>query len=221
MVKTIEKIAFRESEGNILAEGTERAAKVWGHPEIAMTVKGQAIPAFDPRGLKGMGIGYAITNRGACHLRAYTPAAELNLMPFRSVSVDALVWEGKAKLTILFQDIYSFTDSLDLCKFSSFAEGTDEYARQYSAIVGIQFTSDDVLKTSERVYDLERYYNNLAGIGEGSDTLPARFINEPSTMPGSKGHICEIDKMLAECSEARGWEDGVVPIKKLKELETI
>jgi len=221
MVETVRKIAFREGVGDLLAEGTERAATKWGHPEISMTVKGQAIPAYDPRGLKGMGIAYATSNRGACHLRAYTPAAELDLMPFKSLKADPLEWKGKGELTKIFQDIHAFSDSLDICKFSAFAEGTDEYAAQYSAMVGIPFTSDDVLKTGERIYNLERYYNNLAGFREGSDYLPKRFLEEPSTMPGSKGHICELALMLDEYYQVRGWKDGVVPEAKLKELEII
>ncbi len=221
MVETVRKVAFREGVGDMLAEGTERAAKKFGHPELAMTVKGLAIPAYDPRGLKGMGIAYATSNRGACHLRAYTPAAELDLMPFKSVKVDPLEWKGKAELTIIFQNVYGFTDSLDLCKFSSFAETADEYAAQYSAMVGIPFTAADVMKTGERIYNLERYYNNLAGIGEGSDYLPKRFLEEPSTMPGSKGHVCELALMLEDYYKLRGWENGVVPEAKLKELEII
>jgi aldehyde:ferredoxin oxidoreductase len=221
MVETVRKVAYREGIGDMLAEGTERAAKKFGHPELAMTVKGLAIPAYDPRGLKGMGIAYATSNRGACHLRAYTPAAELDLMPFKSVKVDPLEWKGKAELTIIFQNVYSFTDSLDLCKFSSFAEGADEYAAQYSLMVGVPFTADDVMKTGERIYNLERYYNNLAGLGEGSDYLPERFLKEPSTMPGSKGHVCELALMLEDYYRIRGWENGVVPQAKLKELEII
>jgi aldehyde:ferredoxin oxidoreductase len=183
-----------------------------------MTVKGQAIPAYDPRGLKGMGIGYATSNRGACHLRAYTPASELGLIPLKT---DPLAWKGKGELTKIFQDLFAFMDSMDVCKFSSFAEGAEEYAAQYSAMLGIPFTADDVMKTGERIYNLERYYNNLAGFREGSDYLPARFLEEPSTMPGSKGHLCELDLMLEEYYTARGWVNGVAPEAKLKELEII
>jgi aldehyde:ferredoxin oxidoreductase len=78
-----------------------------------------------------------------------------------------------------------------------------------------------VLKTGERIYNLERHYNNLAGFGEGSDTLPRRFLDEASTQPGSKGHVSELDKMLVEYYEARGWVNGVVPEAKLKELEIV
>ncbi|HET7768735.1 MAG TPA: aldehyde ferredoxin oxidoreductase family protein, partial [Chloroflexota bacterium] len=215
MVDMTRKIALREGVGSFLAEGAARAAAHFGHPELSMTVKGQSIPAYDPRGLKGMGIAYATSNRGACHLRAYTPASELSLIPLPS---DPLAWKGKGELTKLLQDIHAFSDSLDLCKFSAFAEGIEEYAAQYAAYTGIPCTGQDVLTTGERIYNLERYYNNLAGFGEGSDYLPERFLKEPSTMKGSEGHVCELPEMLAEYYAARGWVNGVVPMAKLEEL---
>ncbi len=218
MIEVMRKIAYREGVGDILAEGTEKAAKQFGHPEIAMTVKGMGIPAYDPRGLKGMGLGYATSNRGACHLRGYSPASELGLIPLKT---DPLAWEGKGKLLKLLQDLHAFSDSLDLCKFSAFAEAAEDYAAQFSAVVGVPFTAEDVLKTGERIYNLERYYNNLCGFREGSDTLPKRFLEEPSQEQGSFGHVCELDKMLEEYYHERGWVNGVVPESKLKELEII
>jgi aldehyde:ferredoxin oxidoreductase len=221
MTRAAEMIGKREGFGNVLADGANATAAYFGHPELAMTVKGQAIPAYDPRGLKGMGLGYATSNRGACHLRAYTPASELGVMPFGTLKTDPIKWEGKGELVKIFQDIHAFSDSLDLCKFSAFAMGADEYAQQYSAMVGVPFTTADVLKTGERIYNLERLYNNQAGFGAGSDYLPKRFLDEPSTMPGSIGQVCELDKMLADYYRLRGWENGVVPEAKLKELEII
>jgi aldehyde:ferredoxin oxidoreductase len=137
------------------------------------------------------------------------------------MKTDPLEWKGKGELAKVFQDLHAFSDSLDLCKFSAFAEGAEEYAQQFSAMVGVPFTVDDVLKTGERIYNLERHYNNLAGFGEGSDTLPKRYTDEPSTQKGSEGHVCELDKMLDEYYMARGWENGVVPDGKLKELEVV
>ncbi len=216
MIAALEKLAFREGIGDVLAEGTARFAAHFGHPELGMTVKGQAIPAYDPRGLKGMGLGYATSNRGACHLRGYSPASELGLIPLKT---DPLAYEGKGELLKILQDIHAFSDSLDLCKFSAFAEGIEEYAMQYAAFMGIPFTTDDLLKTGERIYNLERHYNNLAGFREGSDYLPERFLNEPSQHGGSVGHVCELPEMLREYYEKRGWVDGVVPEAKLRELE--
>ncbi len=219
MIAMMEKVVAREGIGNILADGVNAVADHFGHSEIAMTCKGQGIPAYDPRGIKGMGIAYATSNRGACHLRAYTPAVELSLIP---LTADPLEWKGKGDITKLLQDLHAFSDSLDLCKFSAFAEGAEEYAAQYAAMLGLDsFTVDDVLKTGERIYNLERYYNNLAGFGEGSDQLPKRFTEEPSTMPGSEGHVCELDLMLEEYYTGREWVNGVVPEAKLKELAII
>jgi aldehyde:ferredoxin oxidoreductase len=216
MVATIEQMVSREGIGDVLAEGIAPTAAHFGDPRIGMHVKNQGLPAYDPRGLKGMGVAYATSNRGACHLRAYTPASELGLIPMKT---DPLAWEGKGELTKLLQDLHAFSDSLDLCKFSAFAMGADEYAAQYTAMTGVEITADDVLTAGERIYNLERWYNNQAGFGEGSDTLPARYTTEPSTEKGSEGHVCELDKMLEEYYRARGWVDGIVPEGKLKELE--
>ena len=215
MVKLTEQIAVREGIGDVLAGGTARTAAHFGHPELGMEVKGQAIAAYDPRGLKGMGLGYATSNRGACHLRAYTAAAELGVI---GTPPDPLSWKGKGELAKTFQDLAAFSDSLNLCKFSSFAQTADHYAAQYAAGMGISYSPEDVLAAGERIYTLERHYNNLAGFGEGSDTLPARFTTEPSTMGGSTGHLSELDQMLEEYYQARGWENGVVPQSKLEEL---
>ncbi len=211
----IKKIALREGFYERLGLGAAGFAKELGHEELAMSVKGQAIPAYDPRGLKGMGIAYATSNRGACHLRAYTPASEVLGVPYKT---DPIEWKGKGELTKLFQDLSGFTDSLDVCKFAQFAEGPEEFAEQFSAYTGMEVTAEDVLKIGERIYNLERYYNNLAGWGEGSDYLPKRFLEEPSDAGGSKGQVTELDRMLEEYYAARGWKNGVVPEEKLKEL---
>ncbi len=221
MVALTPQIAMRKGVGAKLAEGNARAAAGFGHPELAMAVKGQSIPAYDPRGMKGMGIAYATSNRGACHLRAYTPAAELGVMPFGSLKVDPLEWRGKGGLTKVFQDVHAVSDSLDLCKFSAFAQGMQEYTDQFNAVTGLDYSVEKLLQCGERIYNLERYFNNLAGFREGSDYLPKRFTHEPSTMPGSLGHVCELDLMLEEYYKERGWENGVVPESKLRELEIV
>jgi aldehyde:ferredoxin oxidoreductase len=134
---------------------------------------------------------------------------------------DPLKWEGKGKLTMIFQNVHAMTDCLDVCKFATFAESLDTFAKQYTAITGNPMDVDGLLKVGERVYNLERHYNNLAGFREGSDYLPERFLKEPSNGPGSKGQVCELDQMLVEYYQERGWVDGVVPESKLKELEIV
>jgi aldehyde:ferredoxin oxidoreductase len=222
MLELLRKIAYREDLGEDLAKSPAKAAEKWGAPEISMSVKGMSIPAYDPRGMKGMGIAYATSNRGACHLRGYTPAAEIigNVLGPAEVT-DPLEWKGKGKLTVVFQNVHAMTDCLDVCKFATFAENLDAFADQYTAITGNPMDADGLLEVGDRVNNLERHYNNLAGFGEGSDYLPERFLKEPSDGPGSKGQVCELDKMLVEYYAERGWENGVVPESKLKELEII
>ena len=218
MVQAAEDIAFSSGAiGQALGQGPAKAAAFWGHPEISMTVKGQAVPAYDPRGIKGEGLGYATSNRGACHLRGYTPASELLGIP---VKTDPLDWDGKGPLLKIFQDLHAFSDSLDLCKFSAFAVGAPEYAALYETVVGLPMSEEDVMVAGERIYNLERYYNNLAGFDGSDDSLPERFLTEPATGP-AEGHVCELDQMKVQYYDARGWHDGVVGAEKLKELEII
>ncbi len=218
MIAVASLIARAEGQlGRALGLGAYGAATSFGRPDLANSVKGQAIPAYDPRGIKGIGLAYATSNRGACHLRGYTVAAEIAGIPLQA---DRLSPEGKGALLKVFQDLHAFSDSMDLCKFSAFAMGAEEYAKAYSAITGVPFTAEDVMRTGERIYNLERYYNNLAGLGEGSDYLPKRFLTEPAT-GGSAGQVSELDVMLEEYYAARGWKNGVVPMEKLRELEIV
>ena len=215
MVRVTSETAARKGDGDILAGGASRAAAAFGRPELAMSVKGQAIPAYDPRGMQGMGIGYATSNRGACHLRGYTAASELLGIP---VKTDPLAAKGKGELVKAFQDLHAVSDSFDICKFSAFAEGAEEYAQQYTAITGVEASADDIVRIGERVYNLERYYNNLNGFAGKDDSLPKRFLTEPGSGPAA-GRVCELDLMKRDYYEARGWVDGVVPQAKLKELQ--
>lgn len=214
MIEWIRKTAMRKGIGSILAEGAGRAAAAFGDPKLAMVVKNQSIPAYDPRGIQGIGLGFATSNRGACHLRGYTVASEIMGIP---EPTDRLKAEGKGALLKVFQDLHSFSDSLDICKFSAFAEGAEEYAEQYSAVVGIDITMEDVFKIGERIYNLERYYNNLAGFDGKDDTLPERFLTEGAT-GGSEGSVSKLPEMLKEYYKERGWVNGVVPAAKLREL---
>jgi aldehyde:ferredoxin oxidoreductase len=218
MIELTRKIAFREGFGGVLAEGPARATALWGAPELSMSVKGQSIPAYDPRGIQGIGLGYATSNRGACHLRGYTVASEIAGIP---EPTDRLKPEGKGELLKVFQDMLSFSDSMNICKFSSFSENAEHYAEQYSAMTGVPMTAEEVMKAGERIYNLERYYNNLAGFNKREDDfLPKRFTEEPAT-GNSAGYVSRMDIMLEEYYQVRGWKDGLVPEEKLRELGII
>ena len=217
MINLIHRTGKREGLGDALAEGCWRAAKTFGDEGMANQVKGQSIAAYDPRGLQGMGIGYATSNRGACHLRGYTPASEVLGVPEKT---DPLAWEGKGKLLKIFQDLHAISDSFDICKFNAFAEGINEYVAQYVAMTGVDLDADGLMKAGERIYNLERYYNNLNGFAGKDDSLPEKFLKKPGSGPAA-GHVCELDNMKKEYYEARGWIDGVVPESKLRELQII
>ncbi|WP_226005488.1 aldehyde ferredoxin oxidoreductase family protein [Natrinema salinisoli] len=217
MIDLIEQIGHREGDlADLLAEGPRRVAEQKDAHENSLAVKGQTIAAYDPRCMKGMGIGYATSNRGACHLRGYTPAAEILGVPEK---VDPYEYEGKGQLTAQFQDLHAISDSFDICKFNAFAEGIEEYVNQYNGMTGRDVSEEELLEAGERIYTLERYYNNLNGFDGSDDSLPERFLEDGIRGQGaSEGEYCELDEMKAEYYEHRGWVDGVVPDEKLDDL---
>ncbi|QZP38905.1 aldehyde ferredoxin oxidoreductase family protein [Halobaculum magnesiiphilum] len=218
MIDLIEDVANRDGElADALAEGANGIAERFDAHDNSLAVKGQTIPAYDPRCMKGMGIAYATSNRGACHLRAYTPSAEILGLPQK---VDPYEYEGKGELTATFQDMHAISDSFDICKFNAFAEGIEEYVMQYNGMTGRDVSEDELLEAGERVYTLERYYNNLAGFDGSDDSLPDRFLADGIPGQGaSEGEYCELPEMKEEYYEVRGWVDGVVPDEKLDELD--
>ena len=221
MIEMISKIATRETElADLLAEGPDRVADRMDAHDNTLAVKGQTIAAYDPRCMKGMGIAFATSNRGACHLRGYTPAAEILGIPEK---VDPVEWEGKGELTALFQDMHAISDSFDICKFNAFAEGVEEYVLQYNGMTGLDVGEEELMTAGERIYALERYYNNLNGFDGADDDLPDRFVEgADGAIPGQggvEGSLVELDKMKDEYYEVRGWVDGVVTEEKLDELD--
>jgi aldehyde:ferredoxin oxidoreductase len=220
MIDMIEKIGRRDGElADALAEGAAGAAERFEAEDTRLDVKNQTIPAYDPRGMKGMAIGYATSNRGACHLRGYTPSAEVLGWPEKA---DPVEWEGKGELLIVFQDLHAVSDSFDICKFNAFAEGIEEYVKQYNGMTGRDLTEDELVEAGERIYTLERYYNNLNGFDGEDDTLPDRFLEDgDEPIPGygaAEGQLVEMDLLKDEYYGAREWEDGVVPDEKLDAL---
>jgi aldehyde:ferredoxin oxidoreductase len=216
IVELTRKTAMREGIGDKLAEGSARLAKACGMPELSMSVKGLEIPAYDPRGVQGHGLAYATSNRGGCHLRAYMIAPEVLGVP---KLVERFSTSGKAETTIIFQNLFAAIDSLVLCKFTSFALGTEQYAKLLTAATGVEFTDEDVMRVGERIWNLERLYNLREGLTTKDDTLPPRLLKEPMPDGPSKGRICMLDRMLPSYYEFRGWDSKGVPTEaKLREL---
>ena len=195
-----------EGFGKEIGQGSARLCKKYGHPELSMSVKGQEFPAYDSRGIQGMGLTYATSNRGACHLRSYTVASEVLGIP---VKTDPLTAEGKPELVIAFQDATAAFDSAGICIFTSFAWGLADVAPQVAAACGPEFTLENLAKIGERIWNMERDFNNRAGFTAKDDTLPKRLLTEPAKTGPAKGLVNKLPEMLPKYYAARGWDaDG-------------
>jgi len=217
MVNLVKMIGERTGIGNELAEGSFRFAERHGHPEFSMSVKALEIPAYDPRGIQGMGVAYATSNRGACHLRAYMTSPEVLGNP---ALIDRFKIDGKASLTILLQNISAATDSMVLCRFSQFAMNPEHYARLLRAVTDIPFSARDLMDIGERIFNLERVFNVREGFGREADSLPKRVLETPLPEGHSKNVTVALDPMLDEYYRLRGWtSNGVPTINTLSELK--
>ncbi|NDG41248.1 MAG: aldehyde ferredoxin oxidoreductase [Betaproteobacteria bacterium] len=191
--------------GKEMGLGSKRLTAKYGHPELSMSVKGQEFPAYDARGIQGMGLAYATSNRGACHLRGYTVSSEVFGIP---VKTDPLVADGKPELVKAFQDVTAAFDSAGLCIFTSFAWGLADVAPQVAAACGDEFTLDNLSLIGERVWNMERDFNNRAGFTEKDDTLPPRLLNETVKTGPAKGLVSKLPEMLPKYYDLRGWDSG-------------
>jgi aldehyde:ferredoxin oxidoreductase len=202
--------------GKEIGQGSKRLTAKYGHPELSMTVKGQEFPAYDGRGIQGIGLGYATSNRGACHLRGYTVASEVLGIP---VKTDPLVSDGKPELVKAFQDATAAFDSSGLCIFTTFAWGLADLAPQISAACGDQYTTEELEKIGERIWNMERDFNNRAGLTAADDQLPKRLLTEAVKTGPAKGKVNELGKMLPKYYEVRGWNaDGTLKPETRKRL---
>ncbi len=204
--------AFRQGLGYWIGEGSKKMCQHYGAPDLSMEVKGLEMPAYDPRGAKGIGLNYATANRGGCHVTGYTIAAEI------LGDVDRFTTEGKAELTKIFQDFTSIVNSSVNCLFLTFALGLDEYAEMIGPVTGWDVDTDELLKTGERITNLERMIINKLGFSGKDDTLPKRLLEEKMPEGPSEGQTVDLETMKQEYYELRGWHDGVPSLEKLEEL---
>ena len=197
--------------GKIIGMGSARMCEKYGRPELSMGVKKQEFPAYDSRGIQGMGLTYATSNRGACHLRSYTVASEVLGIP---VKTDPLVTEGKADLVKAFQDATSVFDSAGVCVFTTFAWTLADLQPQLDAACEGNWTMEKLALLGERVWNMERIFNNAAGFTAKDDDLPPRLKTEPAKTGPAKGLVSGIDKMRPEYYKVRGWTPEGVPTKE-------
>jgi len=202
--------------GKLMAQGSARLCEHYGHPEISMTVKKLELPAYDARGIQGIGLNYATSNRGGCHVRGYMIAPEILGSP---EALDRTVADDKHVWTKIFQDLTAIIDSSGLCLFTSFALGAPEYAALLNAATGTTYNVDELLEVGERIYNLERLFNQKAGMKPEDDTLPKRLLEEPIPDGVSKGQLSKLGEMLPKYYEIRGWENAFPTQATLERLD--
>lgn len=213
LIWAAEVVAKGEGFGRELGLGSKRLCEKYGRPELSMTVKGQEFPAYDPRGIQGMGLTYATSNRGACHLRSYTVSSEVLGIP---VKTDPLVTEGKPELVKAFQDGTAVVDSTGLCVFTTFAWTLDDIAPQVNAACEGEWTTGKLLEVGERIWNMERDFNLAAGLTSKDDCLPPRMVKEAAKTGPAQGLVNGLDKMLPHYYEIRGWTKEGVPTQETR-----
>jgi aldehyde:ferredoxin oxidoreductase len=211
----VEKMAKVEGCGEWLAQGV--AAIAADFPEtrsFAMHVKGLEMPAYHPNAAKGTALAYAVSERGACHLRG-APLGELF-----SGSADPLAIEGKAQLFRDHQADKAVWDSACLCCFPGYGMKLKELWQLCSAATGFDYpTVATFERIGERVSTLARLFNVREGFARAQDTLPARNLSQPLSGGPAAGEVVDLAPMLDEYYRLMGWDpDGIPTSERLKML---
>ncbi len=207
LVAAAELTGAGEGFGKDLGLGARRLCEKYGHPEFAMTVKGQEFPGYDPRAMQGMGLAYATSNRGACHIRA-RPFAD----DFQRITTD-----GKAALVKSSQDQVACIDSMGICMFAFNSLKYEHLAAMLDASIPGGWTVERMVEAGERIWNLERQFNLAAGLGKADDTAPQRILKDAANSGAAKGRVLELAKMLPEYYALRGWTADGVPSRETLE----
>ncbi|NKB36434.1 MAG: aldehyde ferredoxin oxidoreductase [Gammaproteobacteria bacterium] len=202
LVAITEATARGEGFGIDVGLGSKRLCEKYAHPEFSMAVKGQEFAGYDGRSMQGMGLAYATSNRGACHLRA---------APYED-DFETTEPESKAQIVKDSQDYVAAVDSSGLCLFPGDA-GLDEeaFTAHINAACEGDWDLERLKQTGERIWNLERQFNLAAGLDKSDDTLPQRILKEPAPSGSAKGLVCRLDEMLPAYYELRGWDGKGVP----------
>ncbi|RJX35388.1 MAG: aldehyde:ferredoxin oxidoreductase [Desulfarculus sp.] len=193
-------IAQRRGLGDILALGIKAAAAELGMADQAIHVKGLEPAGYDPRVLKGMGLAYGTSPRGACHLRATFYKPELSGM------VDPETIPGKAAVFVQWEDRLTFFDTLILCRFYRDLYQWEDLGRMVQAVTGLELSSGQMQALAKRVLDDTRRFNLREGLTVADDRLPKRFTSEALPETGKAISAEQMEVMLSEYYQARGWD---------------
>ncbi len=200
IAELLKKIAYREGIGAILAQGIVEASKIWGLEDVAVHVKGLEPAGYEPRVLKGMGLSYATSDRGACHLRASFYKSEL------SGRVDPDQIQGKAKIFVDDEDRMTLFDTLILCRFFKDLIDWEDLRILVHSITGMEIDRKGLRQIAANVSNAARWFNIREGVTRADDKLPKRFHQEAL---GDKKKVLreeDLNQMLDEYYQSRGWD---------------
>ncbi|MEM1589030.1 MAG: aldehyde ferredoxin oxidoreductase family protein [Candidatus Bathyarchaeia archaeon] len=232
LIELIDKIGRREGIGDFLAEGLDTVAKEMRAEDFAAVIKGVEVPMHEPRGKKGLAISYATSPRGATHLEAIhdellegsqAPTPELGV----TNPVNRLAWENKAMLCKLYEDLYSFVNSIIICGFLSWNQATcTKYypfpliRRILNAVTGLEITAEEMLRIGERNYVLRKIIAALDGYSKKDDKLPPRLMQplEDCIIAGESIDPNKLQKAIDEYYTLRGFDEFGPTDEKLQEL---
>lgn len=194
-LEAIQRIAYRRGVGDLLARGARSAAEeIPGAAGLSMTVKGLELPGYDPRGMKGQSLTYALADRGGCHLRSSTLGPELMGHP---PGHDRKGYEGKAELVEQLQLDKIVFNTLPVCLFAGIVIRAEDGAGAASALTGHEVTVEGLRSVARTTRDLIRRINAREGFGSKDDTLPARLFEEGSTRGASRDEVVDHGRFLA------------------------
>jgi aldehyde:ferredoxin oxidoreductase len=200
----LKKIAGRQGIGDILARGIKHAANVWDMEDTAVHVKGLEPPGYDPRVLKGSGLAFSVSDRGACHLRATFHNPELKGM----IDPDAV--KGKAELLIDFEDRLILMDTLISCRFFRDIYPWDRLGQIIEMTTGIKADKAALQNIASGLASLTRRFNLREGLKPEDDRLPRRFFKE-MLKTGHVANETNLAAMLKDYYTLRGWDEDGVP----------
>ncbi len=224
--ETLRRMAYREGNlGKLLADGSKAASEKLGKgsEKFAIHVKGLELPAYDIRGIKGMALAIAVSYRGACHLTAGVYGTELVGRWWKFDGIDRLSAENKGFEVKTHEDLMQVYDAVGLCKFSRHMYTLEGIPELIEAVAGFQISNAELLAIGERIYNVARAFNVREGFSRKDDTLPWRLLHEPIPKGKSAGSYVkpkELEHMLDEYYQARGWSEEGIPTKvKLASLD--
>lgn len=205
IAELLEDIAARKGVGDLLAKGIKAAAAEWELEDIAIHVKGLEPAGYDPRVLKGMGLAYGSSARGACHLRATFYKPELAGM------VDPEVIDGKAEIFCQWEDRLTIFDTFVLCRFFRDLYQWEQLAEILSGVTGLTLSEEEMRRIARNVSDDTRRFNLQEGLTSKDDQLPKRFYREVLPETGKVITEEQMAVLLKEYYKARGWNENGEP----------